>query len=115
MRIYHIYNSKFAALLKYNITLYPFIFFIGTPTKDVIAHEMCHIDQIETVGVLQFYFSYLMYYLAERVRGRDRYMAYMNIPYEHDAYAAQAISKKNMTFIEKAHVFVPSDEYKEYK
>ncbi len=95
MRNYHFYNSRFAKLLGYNITLYPAIFFIGTPTKDGIAHEMCHVAQIEEVGVIRFYVSYLLYYFAERVRGRTAYKAYKNIPYEEEAYNAQALSQKN--------------------
>ncbi len=96
MEIHHITNSRFAKFINANITLYPFIFYIGVPTKDVIAHEMCHVAQIAETSWLGFYLSYILYYLAELARGRNGYMAYMNIPYEVEAYGAQAISKKKL-------------------
>lgn len=117
MKIIHVYNSKFAAFIKHHIVLYPFVFFAGVPTRDVIAHEMCHVDQIEKTGVIRFYVSYLLYYFAERLRGRLAVEAYMNIPYEEEARAAQYLVKMKMVAEHKAAVLKLSEgnEHMEYK
>ena len=95
MTIRHIENSKLAKFLNYNITLYPFIFYIGVPREDVRVHEMTHVQQIERVGWVRFYLSYLAYYLAGRIAGKKQMQAYYEIPYEVDAYKVQADFNRN--------------------
>ena len=90
MKIRHIYNSRLAAFLGYNITLYPFIFYIGAASFDVMIHELTHIRQIKEEGVFKFYFKYLSFYLVARYKGFNHENAYLSIPYEVEAYAAQA-------------------------
>lgn len=93
MKVKQIFDSKFARLLKVEaITIYPFIFF-SKPQNEVlkhtIRHELIHTKQVEQVGWFRFYLSYLLYYLAERVQGRDHDAAYYRIPYEREAYEHQ--------------------------
>ena len=90
MKIHHIFNSRLAALLGYSITLYPFIFYIGEPSFSLMIHELTHIRQIKEEGVFKFYFKYLSFYLTGRYKGLDHETAYLSIPYEVEAYAAQA-------------------------
>jgi hypothetical protein len=89
MKIRHIENSKLAKLIGYNITLYPFIFYIGVPTEDVVVHEMVHVAQVERLGWFKFYTSYLWEYFKLRAIGVPKITAYMQIPYEIEAYDKQ--------------------------
>ena len=70
------------------ITLYPYILFSGYPSihSPIVKHEMVHVAQIRLVGWFQFYLSYIMYYLAGKLRGKNHEQAYFDIPYEADAY-----------------------------
>ena len=54
--------------------------------QNLVNHEMVHIKQIEKEGALKFYSKYLYYYLVNLVKYRDTKKAYMNIPYEKEAY-----------------------------
>lgn len=79
--------SKFAKLIGYNITLYPFIFYIDAePTQEVIDHEMVHINQILEYGVVIFYYVYVTEYFRNRAKGMNSEEAYRNIPFEKEAY-----------------------------
>lgn len=82
------YNHWLPKMLKVNaITLWPFIFFgAKSPGAKLIVHEMKHIHQIGKVGVVRFYVSYLLFYVAYRVQGKDHDSAYRYIPYEKEAY-----------------------------
>lgn len=86
-----VFNSRLARLLNVNaITLYPFVFYSSaSPSAAIIAHEHVHIQQIKSIGIFRFYISYLLYYLAGRLRGLGDTMAYLQIPYEVDAYKKQ--------------------------
>lgn len=84
-----IYNHWIPKKLAVNaITLYPFILFADNEWfgSDIVTHEMEHIKQIEKVGVIRFYISYLLFYAAYRVQGKDPDAAYRYIPYEREAY-----------------------------
>lgn len=89
MKIYQVHNSKFAQLIKYNIMLYPFIFYMGVPSAKLVAHEMCHIKQVQRVGWLYFYISYLYYWAKGLAAGKTSYKAYWDIPYEVEARAEE--------------------------
>lgn len=89
MKIREIENSFLAKILGYNITLYPFIFYIGVPHKHTKTHEHVHIAQIENLGWIKFYTTYLGYYIKNRFKGMNSFQAYMNIPYEIEAYSKE--------------------------
>lgn len=58
----------------------------GTPSPDLVAHEYQHVKDIEDVGALTFYGSYLGNYAVNRVTGMDHDTAYRNIVWEQRAY-----------------------------
>lgn len=89
MKVREIYNSRLADLIGYNITLYPFIFFLGEPTASVRVHELVHVWQIKKLGWFRFYFSYLYQYFGFLIRYRDSYLAYRAIEFEVEAYNIQ--------------------------
>lgn len=89
MKPKEIFNSRFANLIGYNITLYPFVFYIGVPTDDVRVHEMVHVWQIKNIGVFRFYSDYLWQYLRYWIKYGDQYLAYRAISYELEAYDIQ--------------------------
>jgi hypothetical protein len=89
MKTYEVKNSLLAKMLGFNITLYPFIFYIGEPTKRTIKHESIHVEQIRRHGVLRFYVSYLLHYFAYRIAGNSSLASYLLIPYEIEAYSRE--------------------------
>lgn len=80
-------NSKLAKLIGYNITLYPFIFYIDAePSQEVVDHEMVHVAQIKEFGPCIFYYVYVTEYFRNLWNGMKSKDAYRNIPYEKEAY-----------------------------
>jgi len=59
------------------ITLYPFIFYKGTPSDEIIKHEWGHVNQIKRHGVFNFYIKYIYYHFK---------YGYINNPFEVEAY-----------------------------
>jgi hypothetical protein len=89
MKIIEVPNFWFCNLTGYSITLFPFIFYCGFPTTDIRVHEYTHVSQIREKGWIKFYVSYLWYYSKNLLKYRDSYTAYMQIPYEIEAYSTQ--------------------------
>lgn len=50
---------------------------------------MVHIGQIQKLGFIRFYASYLSHYVKNRIAGMSAYEAYRAIPYEVEAYARE--------------------------
>jgi hypothetical protein len=86
LKIREINDSTFAVIIGFNITLYPFIFYIGKPTDETRIHEYVHVEQINRVGWFYFYSSYLFYYFKNRLKGMSKHDAYMAIPWEIEAH-----------------------------
>lgn len=67
------------------ITIYPFIFYnnpqrLSKPAfKKLQKHEMVHINQVEDLGWLKFYSSYLWASVVKRIPSREN-------KYEKEAY-----------------------------
>lgn len=59
------------------------------PQDDLVAHEMQHVLDIEDVGAVGFYGSYLTEYLTRRAAGQPHDEAYENISWERRAYDVQ--------------------------
>lgn len=77
MRIREVFCKRW--LLKKEVeavTIYPFIFYRGIPTAEVRRHELVHINQIQKIGWLKFYITYLWYSVK---------LGYRNNPYEKEA------------------------------
>jgi len=89
MKIYEIENSFLAKLIGYNITLYPFVLYKNIPTREIRKHEMAHVEQIQSIGFVKFYLSYLGIYIRLRLAGKNHIDAYKGIPYEIEAYAKE--------------------------
>ncbi len=93
MRTRIVYNSRLARWLQVTaITLYPFVFIADSTADDeLLRHEGMHVKQIERVGVLRFYVSYLGFYFSWRLMGFDHYDAYLAIPWEREARDAERV------------------------
>ena len=59
------------------------------PTADLVGHEMQHVYDIENVGGIPFYGSYLADYVGGRVRGMSHDQAYRSVYWEERAYYVQ--------------------------
>lgn len=90
-----IFSSKIAKMLPSGmdaITIVGTVYFRNsreeTPAP-LVRHELVHIEQIKKEGALKFYFNYLFQYLKNRIHGMKHKDAYLNIPYEVEAYRKQ--------------------------
>lgn len=70
----------------YAITLYPFIIIKDKGNETTINHEKIHIVQQKELFVIGFYVLYVYYWLCGKVKGLSNDAAYMNIPFEREAY-----------------------------
>lgn len=88
-------NSRVARMFSVHaIVLYPFIFFADkNPDQILINHELIHVDQINRLGVLKFYFLYLKEYGTLRLKGKKHDEAYKGISFEEEAYRRQNETK----------------------
>ena len=96
MKIWMHYNSvffKLPLLRNYEaIVLGYHVFFKRSyleTTRAVIEHELVHIRQINQYGIFKFYLTYIRDYLKNLWKYRNHEKAYLNIPFEIEAYEAQ--------------------------
>ncbi len=70
--------------------LYPFIF-VKHPaaSPQLTAHELEHVLQMRRDGVVWFYTKYLWFYFVNLRKYKNSHIAYLNIPYEIEARAAE--------------------------
>jgi hypothetical protein len=54
-----------------------------------LRHELVHVQQIARLGLIRFYWRYLIEYLRLRRRGLRHFDAYRNISFEIEALAAE--------------------------
>lgn len=74
------------------ITLYPFVFFARPKevvTRELVKHEVIHVEQIINDGWLKFYIRYLYHYFFNLIKYRNHRLAYQKIPYEQAAFHQQ--------------------------
>lgn len=86
-----IQNSKIPKILSifisiYAITLFPFIISRDEMSEVTIRHECIHIEQQRELFVIIFYVLYVWYWLRGKLSGMTNDEAYMNIPFEKEAY-----------------------------
>lgn len=65
---------------------------ISARARDVerlVRHELVHVRQMAEEGVLRFLWRYLRHYARNRWRGMSHRQAYLAIPYEVEAFAAE--------------------------
>lgn len=94
MKVRICYKSYFAGMIVgKNITLYPFIFMVAdeatSRANHMLAHEWIHIQQIRENGFWRFYSSYLWFYIKGVFKYRSLEQAYLDIPWEKQAYLGQ--------------------------
>jgi len=81
MRVYEVICDRwFLRKWVKGITLYPFIFFQGKPTRTLRKHEYVHIEQIHRHGILKFYLLYIYYSIR---------FGYEKNPFEIEAYTKE--------------------------
>ena len=59
--------------------------------EQLVRHELVHVGQIARLGVLRFYWRYVMEYITLRRRGFSSAEAYQRISFEVEAFAAEKI------------------------
>jgi hypothetical protein len=57
--------------------------------EPLLRHEMVHVRQMSELGVLPFLWKYARHYLRNRRRGMGHHEAYLAIPFEVEAFAAE--------------------------
>jgi len=87
-----IQNSKIPKFLSifiniYAITLYPFIISRDEMSETTINHEKIHLAQQRELWLVGFYFLYVWYWLMGKISGLSNDDAYLNIPFEKEAYS----------------------------
>lgn len=55
----------------------------------LIRHELVHVRQMEELGVMPFLWKYVIHYARNRRRGMRHHDAYLAIPFELEAVAAE--------------------------
>ena len=106
MKIKTIYSDKILKGLSWffpiaGITLFPFIIlreFYQKPIlekkrKTIVRHEMIHIEQQRELLVIPFFILYGLFYLVNLIRYRDLDKAYMEIPFEREAYTFEDVEE----------------------
>ena len=85
-----IHTRRFPPRNYHAITIFPFIFYNGMKLDESeMRHEMVHLRQQIALVILPFYLLYLLFWLSNLVRYRDKDLAYRNIPFERSAYCLE--------------------------
>ena len=106
MRPIIIQNSKIPRYLSifiniYAITLFPFIICKEEMDETTLNHEKIHLVQQKELWIIGFYCLYVYYWLRGKWKGEQSLIAYLNIPFEVEAYSNEsnldylAVRKKN--------------------
>jgi len=83
----------FAGKFVNAMALWPFILVRNSETKMskvIIHHETIHIKQQIELLIVPFYILYFLYYVYFRIKGYPHTQAYLNIPFEREAYAEES-------------------------
>lgn len=79
------------------ITLYPFIISRGEMDETTINHEKIHLAQQRELWLIGFYLLYVYFWLKSILKGKSSLKAYLDIPFEREAYHMQ----EDMEYLEK--------------
>lgn len=89
-----VYMILVASFMKpAGMALYPFILVKRADLKNnkvLIRHEQIHLEQQKELLVLPFYLIYLTCYLYNLCLFKNHHKAYMEIPFEREAYQHEA-------------------------
>ncbi len=73
------------------MALFPFILVRHpNPGPVLLNHERIHLRQQAELGIVLFYFWYVIEYFVRRFQYRQHYQAYRNISFEREAFANEA-------------------------
>ena len=61
----------------------------GFELERLVRHELAHVRQIATLGLVRFYWRYAVEYVRNRRSGMSSAAAYRNISFEKEAFAAE--------------------------
>ena len=108
MRPIIIQNSNIPKYLSifiniYAITLYPFIICREEMDEVTLNHEKIHLAQQKELWIIGFYLLYVYYWLRGKWKGEQPLIAYLNIPFEIEAYTNE--SKKYYLLARKKYNF----------
>ena len=81
----------------YAIALYPFIICIDNLDDITLNHENIHLQQQRELYVVGFYFLYAYYNIKGLLKGNSSTEAYLNIPFESEAYS----NEENLEYLKK--------------
>ena len=100
MRPIIIQNSNIPKYLSifiniYAITLYPFIICREEMDETTLNHEKIHLAQQKELWIIGFYLLYVYYWLRGKMQGQSSLIAYLNIPFECEAY----IKEKDLDYL----------------
>ena len=92
MKFYIIENSWIPKVLSWfiniwAITLYPFIICRGELSETIRNHEIIHLHQQRELWLIGFYTLYVLYWIKGLFKTKSFHKAYMEIPFEKEAYA----------------------------
>ena len=61
----------------------------GKQLERLVRHELTHVRQVASNGIIRFYWRYAVEYVRNRRMGMSRSAAYRNISFEKEAFAAE--------------------------
>jgi len=89
--------SKFSPIDIWAISLAFWVFCRGELSKTTKRHETIHFQQWIELGIVGFLVLYPLFYLIGLIRYRNRRMAYIENPFEREAYQ----NERKYTYLEK--------------
>ena len=63
----------------------------GGELERLLRHELKHVEQVNRLGILRFYWRYVREYIALRRSGLKSFEAYRQVSFEQEAAAAEEL------------------------
>ncbi|SRR5713101_357017 len=63
----------------------------GAELQRLLRHELVHVEQINRIGLVRFYWRYIREYVTLRRSGLKSFEAYQRISFEQEACAAEEL------------------------
>ena len=84
------------------ITLWPFIIIkYDNIPQEIINHELIHIAQCNELFIIGFYIIFIIEFIFNTIKYRDRYKAYCSSMFEKEAYAYMS----DLNYLNKRHYY----------
>ena len=104
LRIMKYWPLVVSRLPAHAMALYPFMLFKSKNLKGneaIIRHEMIHFKQQLELLIIPFYLLYVLHFLINLIKYRNRSKAYFNICFEKEAYA----NDQDASYLEKRKAY----------